>query len=77
MAYIKENLELLIEKGADVNAVDVNGCNALMSCCSRRDTDPSKGIEILLKNGTDISAKGSKFSDFLKFSAWKIKNELR
>ena len=38
LAFLKENLELLLEKGASIDAQDCNGATALMSCCSRRDT---------------------------------------
>ena len=50
---ITDNLTFLIEAGADVNAADVNGTTALMSCCSRRDTDPRPGVDILAGSGAD------------------------
>ena len=58
MAFLKENLELLLEKGASINAQDCNGATALMSCCSRRDTDPTPGIEVLLAHNAQLDIKG-------------------
>jgi hypothetical protein len=46
--------KLLIQKGADVNATDINGETALMAAASGRQTDL---VQLLISDGADVNAK--------------------
>jgi ankyrin repeat protein len=56
----KEDLEPILDRGADVNATCDKGTTALINCAAAGDDD---GLEFLLQHGADVhivsSSKGS------------------
>jgi ankyrin repeat protein len=64
----RENVEMFIKSGMDVNATDKNGSSALMIASERGEVAIA---ELLIKSGADVSAKNVDGYTALMYAAYK------
>ena len=63
-------MNLLIEKGADVNTKDIGGNTILMKACILHNVlqNDLKNIELLIEKGVDVNAKNNRGNTALDYA---------